>query len=162
MHKGRSSPVSDESGSLTLVIASLFLLTLLLSFAIIDISGAYLAKRELINLGEAAITRAAHNVDDSRYYAGERTQVGTGAKGPIYLLPIDCSQAARSLDDEVAGMALSHEPISVVSFRCDGDQLWVTFSSKVKPILSLPLIEGSVMNSLLTVTADLNASNVIE
>ena len=93
MRKRRSSPVSDESGSLTLVIASLFLLTLLLSFAIIDISGAYLAKRELINLGEAAITRAAHNVDDSRYYAGERTQVGTGAKGPIYLLPIDCRVA---------------------------------------------------------------------
>jgi len=151
----------DESGSLTLAIGSLFLLTLLISFAIIDISGAYLAKRELINLSEAAITRAAHHVDDSRYYAGERTQIGSGANGPVFLLPIDCGQAARSLENELAGHTLSNNPIRVINFRCDGDQLWVKVSAQVKPILTLPLIEGSVMNSLLTITADLNATNVI-
>ena len=161
MRELKFSQFDDESGSLTLAIASLFLLTLLLSFAIIDISGVYLAKRELINLGEAAITRAAHHVDDSRYYAGDRTEIGLGSNGPIYLLPIDCGQAARSLESELTGLTLSNQPIAVTSFRCDGDQLWVKVSSKVKPILSLPLIEGSVMNSLLTVTADLNASNVI-
>ena len=161
MRDFKSSQFDDESGSLTLAIASLFLLTLLLSFAIIDISGAYLAKRELINLGEAAITRAAHHVDESRYYAGERTQIASGVNGPVFLLPIDCGQAARSLENELSGMALSGEPIRINSFRCDGDQLWVKVSAKAKPILSLPLIEGSVMNSLLTITANLNASNVI-
>jgi hypothetical protein len=156
-----NSLIEDDEGSLVLAIFSLFLLTLCLSFAIIDLSGAYLAKRELTNLGEAAISRAAHNVDSDRYYQEERTQIGTGANGPIYLLPINCTDAFASLQRELLQVTLWGGQVSATSFRCDGDQLWVTFSSRIKPLLALPLLPGSTANGLLTISANLNAGNVI-
>ncbi len=153
--------LDDELGSLSLAITSLFLLTLLLSFSIVDISGAYLAKRELINAGEAALSRATHHLDTDRYYAGSRTQVGESARGPAYLLPIDCSAAERSLHMELAATSLQGAAITPTSFRCDGDQIWISISAQVRPMLSLPILQGSVMNDLLTISADLNAGNLI-
>jgi hypothetical protein len=151
----------DEEGSLSLFITSLFLLTLVLSFSIIDISGAYLAQRQLINIGEAAISRAAHNVDLDRYYAGDRVQVGTGVNGSTYLVPIDCAAAAQSLDSEIASAQLHGSPISVATFTCLGDSLRTTLKAQVKPTLALGFLPNSFMNRLLTISATVSASNVI-
>lgn len=156
-----SSFLSDESGSLSLFITALFLLTVVLSFAIIDVSGAYLSQRQLINIGEAAISTAAHNVDLNRYYSGERVQADAGGNAPTYLLPIDCSAAAQTLETELASVQLHGAPISVAHFACDGDVLHTTITAQIAPMLALPLLPGSAMNRLLTIKATVSASNVI-
>ena len=153
--------IQSEDGSLSILITSLFLLTLLLSFAIIDISGAYLAKRELINSGEAAISRAAHQIDLNRYYSGDRVQAGSNSNGPIYLVPIDCQAAAATFDSEVSRISLHGSGVNISQFSCEGDLLRVTLQSQIPPILRLPLLHGSVMNGLLTISATLTASNPI-
>jgi len=153
--------IQSEDGSLSILITSLFLLTILLSFAIIDISGAYLAKRELINSGEAAISRAAHQIDLNRYYSGDRVQAGSNSNGPIYLIPIDCQAAAATFDSEVSRISLHGSGVNISQFSCEGDLLRVTLQSQIPPILRLPLLHGSVMNGLLTISATLTASNPI-
>jgi len=163
--------IRDESGSLTLFITSLFLLTLLLSFAIIDISGALVAKRQLVNIGEAAISRAAHNIDLARYYSGEFTisgygtsgvgTSGVGTSGEKYLVPIDCQAASNILESEIAISQLHRSPINILSFTCEGDLIRATITSKIAPLLALPILQGSVMNQFLNITATVSASNEI-
>ena len=158
--------IRDESGSLTLFITSLFLLTLLLSFAIIDISGALVAKRQLVNIGEAAISRAAHNIDLARYYSGEFTISGygisgVGTSGEKYLVPIDCQAASNILESEIAISQLHRSPINILSFTCEGDLIRATITSRIAPLLALPILQGSVINQFLNITATVSASNEI-
>jgi Flp pilus assembly protein TadG len=167
---------NDESGSLTLLISSLFFVTLILSFAIIDIAGALVAKRQLVNIGESAISRAAHSIDLTRYYSGEFTISGVGASGvgaggvgasgvgaggERYLVPIDCSAASSALESEIAGSRLHQSPVNILSFSCEGDVIQATISSQVAPLLALPMLRGSVMNQFLNITATVSASNEI-
>jgi len=161
-----SAVAKDQSGSLTLFITSLFLFTLLLSFAIIDISGAFVAKRQLVNIGEAAISRAAHNIDLARYYSGEFTisgygASGVGASGEKYLVPIDCQAASNTLESEIAISQLHRSPVNILSFTCEGDLIRATITSKIAPLLALPILQGSVMNQFLNITATVSASNEI-
>jgi Flp pilus assembly protein TadG len=166
-----SAVAKDQSGSLTLFITSLFLLTLLLSFAIIDISGAFIAKRQLVNIGEAAISRAAHNIDLARYYSGEFTVSGYGASvagtsgigtsGEKYLVPVDCQAASNTLESEIAMSQLHRSPVNILSFTCEGDLIRATITSKIAPLLALPILQGSVMNQFLNITATVSASNEI-
>jgi len=156
-----SAVAKDQSGSLTLFITSLFLLTLLLSFAIIDISGAFVAKRQLVNIGEAAISRAAHNIDLARYYSGEFTVSGYGASGERYLVPIDCQAASNTLESEIAMSQLHRSPVNILSFTCEGDLIRATITSRIAPLLALPILQGSVMNQFLNITATVSASNEI-
>ena len=152
-----------EDGSLSLLITSLFLFTLVLSFAIIDISGAYLAKRELINMGEAAISRSAHNVDLNRYYSGDRVTSGINPStgDPTYLVPVDCQSAEKSLASEVSELSLHGSAVNISQFSCEADILHATLESKIAPTLRLPLLNGSIMNGLLTISATLSVSNHI-
>lgn len=153
----------SEEGSLSILICSLFLLTLVLSFSIVDISGAFLAKRELINMGEAAISRAAHNVDLDRYYSGDRVLAGTSATSgePTYLVPINCQLAETSLVSEISVLTLRGSTVNISQFSCEADVLRATFESHIAPALQLPFLNGSVMNGLLTISATLSASNPI-
>ena len=151
----------NESGSLLLLTLSLFLLTLILSFAIIDISSTFLAKRELVNIGEAAISRAAHNIDLDRYYSDDRTVASTSPSGTIYLIPIDCAAATSTLGSEIYHATLRGSPISISSVSCTGDVISAQLSSVIAPTLSLPVISNSVMNSALTIHATISASNPI-
>ena len=155
--------LNREDGSLSVLITSLFLLTLVLSFAIIDISGAYLAKRELINMGEAAISRAAHNLDLNRYYSGDHVISGTNPStgDATYLVPIDCQSAERSLVSEISAISLRRSAVTISQFSCEADVLHVTLESNIAPTLNLPLLNGSNMNGLLTIRATLSASNHI-
>lgn len=153
--------MQDESGSLSIFIIFLFLITLTLSFSIIDISGAYLAKRELINIAEPAISRAAHNVDLDRYYSGDRIQVGTNSSGPVYIMPIDCQAAASTLETEIANTTLHGSAVDISDFSCQSDVLKVTVQAVIHPTLSIPLLHGSVMNGMLTISATMSASNPI-
>ena len=162
VNKGRfRAGVDDQSGSLSLAITSIFLLTLVISFSIIDISGAFLAKRELANIGEEVVAHAVHNLDTMRYYNGDHTQIGVNSSGSIYFLPIDCSAAEGTVLRDLGRMSFHNSQLVEKAFRCDGDQVWVTLSTQVRPILNLPLIQGSVMNDFLTITADVNAGNIV-
>ena len=111
----------------------LFLLLLSLSIGIIDLSDSYLAKRELTQVAESAVTIAAHSLDQARYY--EDGLVNSNGK-----VPIDCTSANSTFRGEIGKNFLRGKEISVDSVSCQGDLLEVSISSRIQPLVSFPLL----------------------
>jgi len=80
--------VQSEAGSISVLISSLFLIVFILSVGIIDISDSYLAKRELIQIGEDAILVASHTLNENLYYTDSQSLGATSVR-----VTIDCSLA---------------------------------------------------------------------
>ena len=85
--------MKEESGSLVILVFTFFLLLLVTSLAVINISNNFLAKRQLIEIGEVAISRAAHQISLNRYYSGDILMDTSGADGAAFRITIDCASA---------------------------------------------------------------------
>ncbi|NQW06047.1 MAG: hypothetical protein HQ476_01560 [SAR202 cluster bacterium] len=130
--------VKDESGSLSVLMSGLFLIMLLLSIGIIDITDSFLAKRELIQIGEDAILMAAHSLDEERYYQNSLPNPGL-AGGRV---PIDCAAAASKFRGEILLQSLRGNTISVSGWRCVNDQINASVTSQITAIVSFPLLSS--------------------
>lgn len=143
----------DERGSLSLLIMSLFLITVLTLAILTDISSIYLAKRSLTQATEAAAQRGVRNLDLDNYYRGEynfnRFQLdalGLGQSDPG--IPIDCSKGLRDAvsalrDWSASGPSMKRRnmsEISLVDSWCNGYQISLRTSSNVKLPFVLPFI----------------------
>ena len=148
----------DESGSLVVLVFTLFLLLLVGSLAIVDISDNFLAKRQLVEIGEVAITRAAHQISLSRYYSGNILMDNSVADGAQFRIPLDCSSANRTFLDEITTAALRGNPISVQSWSCSNDEVTSTISAQIPILLKLPFGIGSDQT---TVTSTVAATSII-
>ena len=139
----RMSPrVMEELGSISLLIVGLFMAVLVLAMAILDISGDFLAKQELTQLGEAAISSAAHSIDLDRYYRSDRNFVRNSPKGPIYRIPIDCSISFAKFQREISLSALRGKPITILSWNCYKDSLAAQLQSDVPLLAPVPFLGG--------------------
>ena len=85
----------DETGSLSILVFALFFVLLVSSLGVVDISDNFLAKRQLIEIGEVAITQAAHQLSLSRYYSGNVLMDSSGADGTQFRIPLDQRCAGR-------------------------------------------------------------------
>lgn len=150
----------DDSGSLSLLIATLFFVLLILSFLIIDVASAYLAKRELIQIGEAAIQTAAHSVDLKRYYANDNSIDHYGRDGLVYRMPIDCEVAHRVFSQEIESSSFRNKSINNVDWSCASDVLHSTIVSKFETPLRIPLL-SSVLGGTIEVQAQVGATSLI-
>lgn len=88
----------SESGSISLVVMSLFIVSLFSILVITDVAAVAIAKRSLTQATEAAAQRGIRNLDKTSYYKGEfdattqaRNLFGIGPADPG--IPIDCSKA---------------------------------------------------------------------
>jgi len=138
----------DERGSLSILIITLFLFLLIFSFTIVDISDAYLAKRQLTEIGDVAITKAAHAISLSRYYSGDRTLDGNNPDGSTYRVPIDCVTAETYFQSEISVSSLRSSAISMVSWSCASDQVEATIMATIPPLIELPLGIGYATNEI--------------
>ena len=78
----------DKSrGSLIPLSFGFFLTAMTLSFISINISAAYAAKKELTNIGEAAINSSAHSINLLFYY-GEINRFDSNKR-----VPLNCQEA---------------------------------------------------------------------
>ena len=147
---------SDEQGSISILISGLFLLAFILSVGIIDISDTYLAKRELIQVGEDAILVASHSLDESRYYSDFQRSIGI-TSGRV---PIDCLLASTKFNSEINSKNLRKNLIKVSGWSCSSDQITASISSSVRAIVSFPIlsnINGGVIriNAIVGATSEL-------
>ncbi len=133
----------DEAGSLVVLIFTLFLLMLISSLAVIDDSDTFLAKRELIAIGEVAITRAAHQISLSRYYSGNILMDTSGADGAQFRIPIDCPAAFLAFQSEVTNSLLRTHSIEISSWSCQGDEVAGTLQVRLPLLIKLPFGIGS-------------------
>ena len=152
------SLVKGDSGSLVILVLSLFFLLLVSSLAVVDISDNFLAKRQLVEIGEVAITRAAHQISLSRYYSGNILMDTSGGDGAQFRIPIDCQKAYGSFFDEIATSSLRANPITITSWSCSGDEVTGTLTAEIPILLRLPLGIGS---SSTVITSTVGATSII-
>ena len=133
----------DETGSLVILIFTLFLLLLISSLTVIDVSDSFLAKRELIAIGEIAITRAAHKISLSRYYSGNILMDTSGADGAQFRIPIDCPSAFLAFQSEVTASFIRTHSIEITSWSCQGDEVSGRLQVRLPLLIKLPFGIGS-------------------
>ena len=132
--------IRNESGSISIFISGLFLIIFTISLGIIDISDSYLAKRELIQIGEDAILVASHSIDESRYYSGAQIFGGESTER----VPLDCVEAAVKFTREVSLKNLRKNSISVSGWSCNSDQITASITSNIKAIVSFPILSNII------------------
>ena len=125
-----------EAGSISVLISGLFLLVLTLSIGIIDVTDSYLAKRELIQIGEDAILVASHSLDESRYYSSSSNSLGQQNQR----VPINCELAALKFSLEVNARKLRRNFIGVTAWSCSNDQITASISSSIKALVEFPIL----------------------
>ena len=96
------SCLQDERGSITPLILAYFLVTLITIFVGINVIHASLERRHLTLALEASLQRATQAIDDASYYAGyvDRNTTRFRARGVTTFVPIDCTSARRTFDEE--------------------------------------------------------------
>lgn len=141
--------LKDERGSLSILSTSLFFILVISSFVILNTSSAFMAKRELIQIAETAITRSTHNLDVSNYYAG--------STGPA--LPINCTAAYQTFTQQLSQSNLRSNPIGFSEWNCDGYATSAKVTSQAEHLLRIPFIGG---DSTFTLSAVISAHNRLQ
>ena len=120
----------EERGSLSIFTTSLMGLLLVTSFLVINSASAFMAQRELIQIGETALSRAASHLDMNVYYSyGLQSEV-----------PIDCVQAYDSLQSDIQGAQLRGKKISISRWDCGGTRVAAEIETSAKHLISAPVL----------------------
>jgi hypothetical protein len=128
--------LEDEYGSISPLIMGYFIIAMTLTFLISNTASVYIARRDLINLTEGALSRAVQEIDEIAYYY--QVPIPEIFPGQSRAVPINCSDAGRTFSQEVALIAKSkldlygrsfnqaNSDIELKSFICDGKSLRVS------------------------------------
>ena len=128
--------LGDEHGSISPLIVGYFIIAMSLTFLISNLASVYIARRDLINLTEGALSRAVQELDEIAYYY--QVPIPEIFPGQSRAVPINCSDAGRTFSQEIALIANSkldlygrsfnqaNSEIELKSFICDGGRLSVS------------------------------------
>jgi len=144
----------NENGSISIFISGLFLLVFTLSVGIIDISDSYLAKRELIQIGEDAILVSSHSLDESRYYTGSQLRDGSLPTR----VPLNCELASAKFISEVGARSLRNNSITVSGWSCNSDQITASITSSIRAIVSFPIL-SKINGGTIDINATIGATS---
>jgi hypothetical protein len=146
--------IKDESGSISLLLVFLFLVTAIISLVVIDISDGYLAKRQLAQVGEAAAQIGSHQIDLNRYYSQGLIDSGMGYKQ----VPLDCNSAINYALRFLNSNSLRGNPIRLTGASCQNEKVTLNIQSEIRPLITLPIVTGTfgqrfLINSKVITTA---------
>lgn len=147
----------NEEGSISPLISLYFVILMLAIFILSNISSAYIARRELINLTEGALAASSQELDKLRYYYQMPTP--SWLDNPLgEAVPIDCNKAAwvfqRELELSSQSQASKSESqnrnsesingeftgkINILDFQCDGKNLRARVIKEQELMFSLPV-----------------------
>lgn len=146
--KGNRARLDDgDEGSITPLIAMYFTIAMLGIFILANVASTYVARRDLINISEAALSKAAQELDEFAYYY--QIPIPSMFSNGEMLIPINCSDAGlafkRELFNSSSGKTYSEayslrntssiiEIPEITEFSCDGRYL----SARVKRRHILP------------------------
>ena len=141
----------DERGSISLLVMALFMLLVITSALMTNISSVYLAKRALTQGTEAAAQRGVRNLDLESYYSSKYNLSRlifniSGFPESDPGIPIDCRKGSQdalsamrswaSLGREVTRENL--EDISIDQIECDGYSLSIQTSAYATLPFTIP------------------------
>ena len=148
----KSIVAGKSRGSLIPLSFGFFIISLSLLFISINLNAAYATKKELINLGESAVQRSAHEIDALAYYL-ELNRFNQNKR-----IPIDCQAAKSVFYNIVLKMDLSGHQIDVEEFNCSLFEISAKISVVGKMPLNIPLL-GLANENQLQITAMVGANS---
>ena len=148
----KSIITGKSRGSLIPLSFGFFIISLSLLFISINLNAAYATKKELINLGESAVQRSAHEIDALAYYL-ELNRFNQNKR-----IPIDCQAAKSVFYNIVSKMDLSGHQIDVEEFNCSLFEISAKISVVGKMPLNIPLL-GLANENQLQITAMVGANS---
>jgi hypothetical protein len=141
--------VSDERGSLSVLILSFFMTIVITLLILTDISSIYFAKRSLTQATEAAAQRGVRNLDLEKYYKSKYNLTRmilnmTEARETDPGIPIDCLKGRVDAYSTIADFSRNRETllgshigdIRIQDIQCDGYQL----SLRTTAVAQLPFV----------------------
>jgi hypothetical protein len=143
-HKSRGSLIPLSFG--------FFLIAMTLSFISINISAAYAAKKELTNIGEAAINSSAHSINLLFYYS-EINRFDNKKR-----VPLNCQEASSKFYALVSQSRVSDKVIKVDSFNCDLYEVSAQISITAQLPIDIPFFHLNELDKL-KITTSIGASS---
>lgn len=150
-----------EDGSISVLVFGLFIVVLLASVVLTDISALIVAKRSLIQATESAAQSAAHALDLETYYQGKHSALSFLVTDASPVIPIDCAAANNRAAETLSDIASSALPTSsltkssttakgklirpelsdlrISQFQCNGTEVLITTIAKAKLPIALSL-----------------------
>lgn len=146
----RNCGLSDDSGSIAVIVIGLFLITVASLMVMTDVSTLIIAKRSLVQATEAAALRGVHTLDKAAYYQGKANMftlplaVVTQRDHPD--IPIDCTRGGYEVLLELHSWSNDqsdlkwHElqGIELMDYQCDGQSLEIETKSEVHLPFRIP------------------------
>lgn len=154
--KNVESLCRDESGSISLLLIFLFLVTTITSLVVVDVADSYLAKRQLTQVAEAAAQTGSHQIDLTRYYSGGLIDSGMGYQ----LVPISCNSAILYAQRYLYSNTLRGNPIYMTGWNCENEKVRINVRSEIRPLVSLPIVVGT-LGQRLQITSSVIATSVV-
>jgi Tfp pilus assembly protein PilX len=155
--------LSAETGSISVVVIGLFVVTVASLMVMTDVSALVVAKRSLVQATEAAAQRGVQSLDQSEYYQGKANiftvpmAIATQREHPV--IPIDCERGGvevllelNSWSNDDGDMKWQHlKGIQLTEFSCDGSSLQISTRSEMKLPFKVPF--STTDSVFLTATA---------
>ena len=155
--------LSAETGSISVVVIGLFVITVASLMVMTDVSALVVAKRSLVQATEAAAQRGVQSLDQSEYYQGKANiftvpmAIATQREHPV--IPIDCRRGGvevllelNSWSNDDGDMKWQHlKGIELTDFSCDGSSLQISTRSEMKLPFKVPF--STTDSVFLTATA---------
>jgi hypothetical protein len=142
-------------GSLIPLSFGFFLIAICLAFISINLSTAYALKKELSNIGEAAINKAAQSINLFAYY-GEINRYLSNKR-----VPLDCQEANNSFSNLIHSLDLSGKKITIERFNCDLYELSAQISVAGRMPIQIPFFNLANLDNL-TIRTTIGASSKIQ
>jgi hypothetical protein len=137
--------LTSDAGSISPLISGLFLILLILSGGLVNLSDAYLAKRELIQIVEPQVQSAVQSIDLYRYYSGDQF-VAFKSLFDVNQnrVPINCREAVNRLRFTISQINLRESQINLAAVVCTDDELSIDVTSTIHPIIDFPFFKGAL------------------
>lgn len=148
--------LKEENGSISLLLIFLFLITAITSLVVVDISDAYLAKRQLTQIAEASAQLGSHQIDLPRYYSSGLIDSGLG----YGLVPMNCNSAVLYSQRYLEANSLRGNQIYMTGWSCINEKLTINVRSEIRPLINLPFLFGT-FGQQLPITASVIATSVV-
>jgi hypothetical protein len=142
--------MSDESGSIAVIVIGLFVITVASLMVMTDVSTVIVAKRSLAQATEAAAQRGVHTLNKNSYYQGKANiftvpmAIATNRAHPV--IPIDCNRGGFEVLLELHSWSNDDSDlkwhqlkgIQLTNYQCDGQSLDIETRSEVNLPFRVP------------------------
>ena len=145
-----------EAGSISPLIIFYFSIILFLTFVVTNIGAAYISHRELTSRTEAALSIAAQELDELKYYySSPITEFFADnyiQRGELKV-PIDCFDASIRFR-EVLSSAQANTNLSIKDFECNGSELYARVEERQELIFQLRFLNITSYINQVSVATD--------